>query len=160
VRPSEDPTAERWLSTHEAANVIGCHPQTVRDKCARGELPFEVDPATGHRRIAASELSARGYTVTAATNGHPRRRPRSDFHALLTAEVEGALAEGTAELISEVIAERLTTVFAERDAALTATAQRLGETRAAPEALACAHFWQRRRLLARLRAAGTVARQS
>ena len=146
------PASERWLSTHEAAAAIGCHPQTVRDRCARGELPFTVDPDSGHRRIAASELEALGYEVTAA-NGRSARRARGDFHASLMAEVEGAITEGAAE----AIAERLVVVLSERDETLVNTAQRLAETRAALQSLATARFWQRRGLLVRLRAAGFLS---
>ncbi len=53
-------------------------------------------------------------------------------------------------------------VLAERDEKsgdkrLAATVQRLGETEAALQALARARFWQRPRLLARLRACGFVS---
>jgi hypothetical protein len=145
---------ERWLSTHEAAGVMGCHPQTVRDRCARGELQFTVDPTSGHRRIAASELEARGYAVSTAANGHhPSRRTRTDFHASLVADVEGMLTEG----VVETIAERLVAVLSESDdKRLTATTKRLSETQAALQSLARARFWQRRRLLARLRASGLL----
>jgi hypothetical protein len=153
-----EPEPERWLSTHDAAGAMGCHPQTVRDRCARGELSFTVDPASGHRRIAASELEARGYVLAAAANGHPAsRRARTDFHAVLVAEVEGVLTESAVE----VIAERLVAVLSERDEAqddkrLAATTRRLNETRAALRELARAGFWRRRRLLARLRASGLL----
>lgn len=130
-----------------------CHPQTVRDRCARGELPFTVDPASGHRRIAASELEARGYTVTAAANGHPLSRRRTDFHASLVAEVEGMLTESAVD----ATAERLVAVLSERDdKRLTATSKRLSETQAALQALARARLWRRRRLLAGLRASGLL----
>jgi len=88
---------ERWLSTREAAVAMGCHPQTIRDRCARGELPFTVDPASGRRRIAASELEARGYVVSTGANGHPPSRRRTDFRASVVAHVEGMLAEGIVE---------------------------------------------------------------
>jgi hypothetical protein len=148
---------ERWLSTHEAADAMGCHPQTVRDRCARGELSFTVDPASGHRRIAASELEARGYALHTGANGHAPRRTRPGFHASLVADVEGMLTEG----VVEAIAERLATVLAEReeksgDERLAATIQRLSETQAALQAVARARFWQRPRVLARLRVAGIL----
>ncbi len=137
---------------------MGCHPQTVRDRCARGELSFTVDPTSGHRRIAAGELEARGYTLTAGANGHAPRRTRSDFHASLVADVEGMLTESAVD----AIAERLAVVLAERDEKhddkrLVATTRCLSETQAALQALARARFWQRPRLLARLRAAGFVS---
>jgi excisionase family DNA binding protein len=146
------PTRKRWLSTHEAAAVIGCHAQTVRDRCARGELSFTLDPASGHRRIDASDLEARGYDVS-ASRLRPSRRGQVDFRASLTAEVEGSLSESAAELI----AEQLAAVLSERDETLTAASESLGQTRAALRELAGARFWQRRRVLARLKATPAVA---
>jgi hypothetical protein len=150
--PTSPTTPERWLSTHEAADIMGCHPQTVRDRCARGELAFIVDLTSGHRRIAASVLAARGYAVpnTPSIPAPPRppRTPAAGFRASVTTEVEGALADAAAEHI----ADRVLAVLTDRDEALTATAQRLGQMQAALQALA-----QRPRLLARLRADGLLA---
>lgn len=144
-QPDSPAANERWLSTHEAAHIIGCHPQTVRDRCARGELPFTIDPATGHRRIPASSLEA----VPTARRTPPAR---GGFQAAVTAELTGALSEVAMQGVADCVLEGL----AERDAALTAAAQRLGETRAELRALARARFWQRPRLLARLRAEGLL----
>ncbi|MEA2276824.1 MAG: hypothetical protein QOC78_1784 [Solirubrobacteraceae bacterium] len=145
---------ERSLSTHEAADIIGCHPQTVRDRCARGELPFTVDPATGHRRIAARSLEELGYTLpTGRPTPSARAASRTRFQASVTAELAGALSDGAAEYI----ADRVVAALAERDAALAAAAHCLGETQAELQALARARFWQRPRLLARLRAQGVIA---
>ena len=145
------PSSERWLSTHEAAAVMGCHPQTVRDRCARGELTFCIDSATGHRRIAGSELEAHGYSLN-ARSGRPGPRGRADFHASLQAEVEGVLTESAAALI----ADRLQTTLAERDETLVRVSRRLAETEAALRLLAAARFWQRSRLLAQLRDNGLL----
>jgi hypothetical protein len=131
---------------------MGCHAQTVRDRCARGKLPFTLDASSGHRRIDARDLEALGYDISVLSR-RPSGRGRGGFLASVTAEVEGSLSESATELI----AEQLTTALADRDAALMSAAQSLGETRAALRELAGARFWQRRRVLARLRATPAVA---
>lgn len=125
---------------------MDCHAQTVRDRCARGEIPFSLDASTGHRRIDARHLEALGYDLTVLSRHRSRRR--AGFHASLTAEVEGRLDADAAH----VIAEQVVAALADRDVALAAAAENLGEARAALRELAAARFWQRRRILARLRA--------
>jgi hypothetical protein len=124
----------------------------VRDRCARGELRFTIDASTGHRRVDATHLEALGYDLTVLSR-HQSRRRRAGFHASLTAEVAGALDDDAVQ----VIAERVAAALAERDAALTTAAEKLGETRSALRQLAAARFWQRRRVLARLRSTPGVS---
>ena len=112
---------------------MDCHAQTVRDRCARGEIPFTIDPSTGHRRIDAADLEALGYDLTVLSRRQSQQR-RPGFHASLTAEVEGVLDEATAQ----VIAGHVVAVLADRDVALATASQRLGETRAALRELAAA----------------------
>jgi hypothetical protein len=90
---------------------------------ARGEIPFSIDPSTGHRRIDARNLEALGYDLRALSRRQTQRR-RTGFHASLTAEVEGVLDDETAQ----VIAGHVAALLADRDAALARASQRLGET--------------------------------
>jgi hypothetical protein len=119
---------------------------------ARGEIPFSIDPSTGHRRIDARNLEALGYDLRALSRRQTQRR-RTGFHASLTAEVEGVLDDETAQ----VIAGHVAALLADRDAALARASQRLGETRAALRELAAARFWQRRRVLARPRSTSGIS---
>jgi hypothetical protein len=93
-------SSERWLSTQQVAVVMDCHAQTVRDRCARGELPFTVDASTGHRRIDAAHLEALGYDLSVLSRRQPKRRG-AGFHASLTAEVEGALDDEAVHVIAD-----------------------------------------------------------
>jgi hypothetical protein len=149
MRDRNETDGERWLSTGVVAAVLGCHAQTVRDRCARGELRFSVDPETGHRRIAAADVEALGYAVPAATG---RRATRRKFEASITADIEAAVLEGAAEHLADHVLMSL----AERDGALLAAGARLGRTQAALDELARARFWQRRRVLAKLRTEGLI----
>jgi hypothetical protein len=148
THPTSSPPV--WLSTHEAALVMDCHPQTVRDRCDRNELSYTRDSITGHRRIAATELQARGYDLQRLdrlpANG------RTGFSASVTAQVEGVLTDAAAQELATQVLQALT----KRDAVLVATAARLGETRAALSELATTRFWQRPRVRRRLRAAGVL----
>jgi hypothetical protein len=145
-----DAHSELLLSTHEAALVMDCHPQTVRDRCDRNELPYTRDPVTGHRRIAAAELEARGYDL--ARMRRIARPGRGRFSAALTAQMEGVVSDA----VGQELAEHVLDALSERDAALVASAEQLGATRAALRELAAARFWQRPRVLRRLRAAGML----
>lgn len=124
----------------------------MRDRCARGEIPFTLDPSTGHRRIDAKDLEALGYDLSALSHRRSRRE-RAGFHASLTTELEGTLDDDAVVAIAEQVA----TVLADRDVVLAATAERLGEARFALRELAAARFWQRRRVLAKLRATPSLS---
>lgn len=57
-------TAEKWLTTTEAAELLGVHPATIRRWADDGDLPMMTTPG-GHRRFALSDLN----TMAQATTG-------------------------------------------------------------------------------------------
>ena len=48
---------EKWLTTSEAAELLGVHPATIRRWADDGDLPLMTTPG-GHRRFALSDLNA------------------------------------------------------------------------------------------------------
>ena len=163
---AEDSRAgEAWLSTNEAAVLLGCHPQTVRDRCARGELGFERDPTTGHRRVSAVDV---GRLVTTppksgsgnARSGSPRagtRRP-AGFLASVVADVEGTLAEGLVQEVAEAVRSEVAELLAEAATGQTEHLQREAELTNVLAELAYCPWWKRRRTVDRLRACGLLSR--
>lgn len=47
---------EKWLTTTEAADLLGVHPATIRRWADEGDLPMMTTPG-GHRRFALSDLN-------------------------------------------------------------------------------------------------------
>ena len=154
-------TEPEWLSTHEAARWLGCSPQTVRDRCARGGLPFETDPDTGHRRVNGAAVRALApLAAQVAKSSLEAKRPRKSsgrrgFHASVLADVEGVLNEHlVADIVDQVVAE-VADLLDKRESAESA-AYELIQLRAALSAVERAPWWRRGRMLRQLRSDSTM----
>lgn len=73
---------EKWLTTSEAAELLGVHPATVRRWADDGDLPSMTTPG-GHRRFALSDLD--DFTQTATGTSLSQLEDRWAEHALVRA---------------------------------------------------------------------------